>query len=541
MNNLAPIILFVYNRPWHTQQTLEALAKNELANQSILYVYADGIKDGVSNKDDLQKITEVRKIISDFKGCKEVHIVTRDTNLGLAKNIIDGVTTIVDKYGKIIVLEDDIVTSSHFLKYMNDMLSLYSQEEKIMHISGYMILYPQPEKLPELFLVQLISSWGWGTWKRAWKHLEINTEKLLLSINTKDKIERFNIENTYDFYGQLVANHKGTLQTWGVIWYASFFIKQGYALFPNASFTENIGYDGSGENCIPTTKYQDNITAHTYNKIEILKPLEENKDARKVFADFYKPPLVQEKSVSYIKHSFFSLLPKKTQHWYRMKRDIEYKQKYDESVEYQRVQNLPFFSQDKTVILGSQVDFLEKEYIVWLNKYFLSNLEFLKKIYNHNNLTIVDLSANTGVLALILYKTFPQSNLFLHENSQIKKNMLEKNLNDLMKNDIGTNQIQQSESITKIVDLVSEKHVDILNVLLENNEDIKSIFPLFSKSSLVIIRYKLKVNDKQNLSFILNELEKNMLKYTIHNEESYVFNGIKAYTNLTIVAKQRII
>src|SRR3989339_698479 len=130
---LSPIVLFVYNRLEHTRKTIEALQKNELAKDSELFLYSDGPK----NEENIKKVNEVRKYINSIDGFKKVKIVEREINFGLARSIIAGVTDIVNKYGKIIVLEDDIVTSPYFLTFMNDALCLYENEEKVMHISGY--------------------------------------------------------------------------------------------------------------------------------------------------------------------------------------------------------------------------------------------------------------------------------------------------------------------------------------------------------------------------------------------------------------------
>jgi len=249
---LAPIILFVYNRPWHTQQTLEALSKNQLADQSVLYVYADGAKEN-ANEDQLKNICEVREIIRSRLWCREVKIIERNKNWGLADNIVDGVTTIVNKYSKIIVLEDDIVTSPGFLKYMNDALSIYESEEKVMHISGYM--FPIGKKLSETFFYNTASCWGWGTWKDAWDNLEWNANRSLSRIEKEGLVTKFNVNNTYKFYDDLKANADSKIRTWAVRWYASFFLKGGYALHPYPSLTNNIGHDGEGENCKKTDRF----------------------------------------------------------------------------------------------------------------------------------------------------------------------------------------------------------------------------------------------------------------------------------------------
>ena len=128
MTNLAPIIVFCYNRPEHLEQTLEALSRNELADQSTLYIYCDGPKEGASEEMHHQ-IADVRQVARKCQWSKEVHVVEREENVGLKANIVGAVTEIVNKYGRVITLEDDIVTSTGFLRYMNDALELYKDDE----------------------------------------------------------------------------------------------------------------------------------------------------------------------------------------------------------------------------------------------------------------------------------------------------------------------------------------------------------------------------------------------------------------------------
>ncbi|MDO1451009.1 hypothetical protein Q0590_32340 [Rhodocytophaga aerolata] len=246
---LAPIVLFVYNRPWHAKQTLEALSKNILADKSILYIYADGPKVNPSIED-LEKIKETRQTIREKQWCKEVHIIESDTNKGLADSIVNGVTNIVNRYEKIIVLEDDIVTSKGFLKYMNDALKLYVDEEKVMQISGF--IYPIKTKgLPETFFYNVNSCWGWATWQRAWKYYNGNTRELLNNLSKQADFNTldFNGGQGNAFYQQLVDNLEGKLYTWAIKWHTSMYLKKGYCLHPRYSLVRNIGHDNTGENC----------------------------------------------------------------------------------------------------------------------------------------------------------------------------------------------------------------------------------------------------------------------------------------------------
>lgn len=241
--DLAPIVLFVYNRPDHTRQTVEALQKNELAIDSELFIYSDAAK----NENAEQKVNEVRQYIKDINGFKRVTIIEREKNWGLANSIIDGVTKIVNEYGKIIVLEDDLVTSPYFLKFMNEALEFYKDEEKVFGITGY--AYPiNDTDLPSTFFMKDEGCWSWATWSRAWKYFEKDTDKLIETFNKK-MIKEFNFDNSTDFWSQVILNKRGRINTWAIYWYATIFLNNRLFLHPKESFSTNIGHDGSGIHC----------------------------------------------------------------------------------------------------------------------------------------------------------------------------------------------------------------------------------------------------------------------------------------------------
>ena len=163
---LAPIVLFVYNRPEHTRKTLESLEKNDLAKESELFIFADGPKENTTEKQ-LEKITKTRKIIREKNWCGKISIIEREINLGLDSSVTKGITSVIEKFGKVIVLEDDFILSKNFLKYMNSALDKFENNNSVMQISGYMFPVEIPEKFDTFFL-PFTNSWGWATWKRAW-------------------------------------------------------------------------------------------------------------------------------------------------------------------------------------------------------------------------------------------------------------------------------------------------------------------------------------------------------------------------------------
>ena len=254
MQNLAPIALFVYNRPEHTRRTLNYLQKNLLADESRLFVFSDAAKTDA----DITKVEQVRHLIKEVTGFKSVKVIERKQNLGLAESIISGVTQLVNEYGKIIVFEDDLLSSPHTLQYFNDALKRYASEEKVMHIGAYMYNL-KGGKLPETFFYRAAGSWGWATWARAWKDFEPDIDKLIPQFD-KEKINRFSIGHTMNFWKQVQAFKAGKNNSWAIRWYASVFLKGGLTLNPSRSLINNIGNDGTGVHSNPESMYQVKIS-----------------------------------------------------------------------------------------------------------------------------------------------------------------------------------------------------------------------------------------------------------------------------------------
>jgi hypothetical protein len=258
MQKLAPIALFVYNRPEHTRRTLNYLKNNLLADESRLYIFSDAAKTDA----DAGKVAEVRALIKDAEGFKSVKLIERKQNLGLANSIIAGVTQLVNEYEKVIVFEDDLLSSPYTLTYFNQALDRYALQDKVMHIGAYM--YPLADNdLPETFFYRSATSWGWATWARAWQHFEPNVDKLITQFDQK-KILQFSIEGNMNFWKQIQEFKSGKNNSWAIRWYASI-LQGGLTLNPANSLIQNIGNDGSGihsnkENIYQVPIYKEAIT-----------------------------------------------------------------------------------------------------------------------------------------------------------------------------------------------------------------------------------------------------------------------------------------
>lgn len=240
----APVALFVYNRPGHTRQTVEALAANTLAAETPLHVFSDAPKSDNAR----QSVDEVRSYIRTISGFKSVTIVERETNFGLARSIIDGVSSLCEQYGRVIVLEDDLVTSPYFLAFMNNGLELYAKEECVLSVCGYM--YPV-ELAPDTssFFLKVPNSWGWATWLDRWRIFNSNGRELLEEIQVRGLSRPFNANGPHSNIKMLKDQVSGRNDSWFIRWHAVGFIRQMVTLYPIRSLVSNIGIDGSGVHC----------------------------------------------------------------------------------------------------------------------------------------------------------------------------------------------------------------------------------------------------------------------------------------------------
>ena len=253
---LAPIILFVYNRPWHTRQTIEALQKNELASESELYIFADGPKAIISDKQ-LNNIIEVRNYIHTIKGFKKIIITESDHNIGLDNSVINAVTKVIEKHKKVIVIEDDIVNHPFFLKYINQALETYKNQNNIYMVSGFSYNMNFPKKYKDdVYCVHRCCSWGWGMWADRWEQVDWKVSNYNKLVNNKKEIKKFNRCGN-DLFKMLQILIKQPVCAWDIRWAFCMYEHNGLCINPTKSLVNNIGLDGSGT-------HKDNITNENY-------------------------------------------------------------------------------------------------------------------------------------------------------------------------------------------------------------------------------------------------------------------------------------
>src|SRR5215217_9767266 len=240
--NLAPIVLFCYNRPWHLRQTIEALQLNSLSSESELIIYSDGPK----HDSDEPLVKEIRDYLKELRGFKDIKVIEAPGNNGLAASVINGVSEVLELQKKIIVLEDDMLTTPDFLDYMNKALDTYQSRSDIFSVTAYCppIKFP-PEYEKDLFLAPRASSWGWGTWTDRWNKADWSVSDFALLKKDKKRIKEFT-RGGEDLWPMLVKQQQQVIDSWAIRWTYCQFKNNAYGVYPVKSKIKNIGTDGSG-------------------------------------------------------------------------------------------------------------------------------------------------------------------------------------------------------------------------------------------------------------------------------------------------------
>lgn len=170
-----PVILFAFNRPERLKAIIESLLQNEEAKHSVLYVFVDGPR--FQRKGEVESVEKVRDYVKSITGVKEVHYKFAVQNKGLGNSVIKGVTEVINRYGKAIVLEDDLILAPNFLFFMNQGLDKYKDEKSVFSICGYSNKVKVPKDYSyDTYFCTRSSSWGWATWADRWNSVDWELE-----------------------------------------------------------------------------------------------------------------------------------------------------------------------------------------------------------------------------------------------------------------------------------------------------------------------------------------------------------------------------
>lgn len=239
---VTPIALFVYNRPQHTQKTLDSLARNDLASRSDLFIFSDASRSESGGRE----VHEVRSLIKRTRGFRSITITERDKNLGLAQSVIAGVTEVCGKFGRAIVMEDDLLTSCDFLSFMNQALDRYASEPRVFSVSGFNFAVTLPDSYGyDAFSSYRSSSWGWGTWFDRWQKADWEVTGYETFREDRQSRRLFN-RGGEDLAHMLDMQMNGQIDSWAIRWAYTHFRREGVAILSTNARVYNIGLDGSG-------------------------------------------------------------------------------------------------------------------------------------------------------------------------------------------------------------------------------------------------------------------------------------------------------
>ena len=283
---MAPIILFIYSRPDYTLQTLESLFQNSEASQSDLFVFADGAKPNAT-PEQLKKIQEARGVVKSKKWCKSVTVYESEKNKGLANSIISGVTEILKKNDRAIVLEDDLLLSKHFLRFMNDALDTFVDDEKVGGVGASNYFCP-PEAVKENFFLRTPDTYGWGIYRRSWQYFNSNSEYLLKEMEKRGLQKRLNMENSINLMRMMREQSVGKVDSWAVRWCASALLQDFLFFYPQTAMARHEGFAG-GTNFTGHEEFHNERVDLATQKNNVVKiPLQENKTALQEYIKHHK-------------------------------------------------------------------------------------------------------------------------------------------------------------------------------------------------------------------------------------------------------------
>lgn len=240
-----PIAVFTYNRPHHTLRLLETLANCDRFHECDTYIYCDGTQ----KEEHILSVNATREVVRNWAAQFNAKVIEQSRNVGPSHMIVDSVTDLCRQYGRVIVLEDDLLLSPSFLHFMLDGLDRYENASSVYQISGYMYPVIDFPKTADAFLMPYTSSWGWATWQRAWSAFEWEPSGMYDLLSDPKLVKKFDMGNSYRFSKVLRSRQRGEGDIYDVVWYYIVFLHKGLGLYPRQSLVWNSGFDGSGMHC----------------------------------------------------------------------------------------------------------------------------------------------------------------------------------------------------------------------------------------------------------------------------------------------------
>lgn len=313
---LAPIALFAYKRPKHLKRALQSLAANPEAVASSLIIYCDGPREHASAAD-LAAIAEVRKVAATASGFASLRVQEAATNKGLARSVMEGVSDVLGSYGRVIVVEDDVELSPYFLRFMNDALATYADDDRVGAIGSWPYFMPEGRSERNFFLDHP-DSIAWATWSRAWAHFEPDGRLLLDRLQESGRHTVMDAGLSSPYYTNMLHDQiEGRVDSWAIRWTASCILKGMLTLYPERALSKHMGFGEGATHETGATDYNGSLQlADTPVPVSALDPLvlpEAQQQWSTFVQNTFAPPAT-------IKDRVWRALPRPVQQWYKRNR-----------------------------------------------------------------------------------------------------------------------------------------------------------------------------------------------------------------------------
>lgn len=250
----SPIIIFSYNRPKHLNNLIDSLILNKATKLSKIFFFCDGPKNNYDHK----MISRIKMLLRNKK--IKIHYKNfRKKNIGLANNIISGVTFVLKRYKSCIVLEDDLILNSCCINFMNVMLNNFKNTKSVGSVSAHSYINDfSTKKKFNFYVTKRHSSWCWGTWSRVWNDIDWNSKEIDFHFENKIRLKKFSVGGN-DLNLLLWGNHKKIINSWAIRFNFHCILKSLKSIQPRFSMIKNDGRDFSGThekfNFKPTKSY----------------------------------------------------------------------------------------------------------------------------------------------------------------------------------------------------------------------------------------------------------------------------------------------
>ncbi|WP_176132746.1 FkbM family methyltransferase [Salegentibacter holothuriorum] len=394
---------------------MEALKQNELAANSRLIIFSDGPKEN-STEEELNKVKEIRNLVKEEKWCGAVKIIERTENLGLAESVILGVTELIEEYGRVIVLEDDIIVGKYFLNFINEALELYKFKKRVFGVSGYQFT-PSKEIKESTYFLPIMSSWGYATWADRWSQINFNGEELLEIVENKKIGNKLNF-GSINYLKMLKDQVDNLNNSWAVRFYVSMYLKNGLFLYPNKSLLRNIGFDGTGihSGSNPSKHYRDPKEINSLIPVQNKKVKWNKKNVDLSMKGTYNSSVSKN---SGFKTTLKNILPPELIQYARRKLKRDNSLDIDKTSPRYTRKIIQFEDQEIIVPDVASFNFMKKE--IFENEVYKFSTHELSPY-------IIDGGANIGLSTIYFKKLFPNSKIIGFEPDPSIFEILKKNI-----------------------------------------------------------------------------------------------------------------